>query len=180
MRVQLHGVRRIGKWRLQRSLDVTYPLGHDWPSEIRRAFRNSLFGNLNTITGKRPQSPQTLCFSVTIVHPHQISFLFQRLQETPQCDRVSKTAYLCHDISKGAGFRRYVNDISGQNISMYVLFTYNLCCHNSCNAELICDLRRNRMKSLDEYYDIRAKVTCVSIEESGARKKKLPLSKCNF
>ena len=53
MRVQLHGVGRIGKWRMKRNLDVTYPLKHDWPSQIRRAFMNNLFANLTTLSGKK-------------------------------------------------------------------------------------------------------------------------------
>ena len=51
MRVQLHGVGRVGKWRLQRALDVTYPHQHDWISEIKRVLKNSIFANLNTLAG---------------------------------------------------------------------------------------------------------------------------------
>ena len=53
MRVQLHDVGRIGKWRLRRNLDVTYPLRHDWSSEIRRMFMNNIFANLTTPSGKK-------------------------------------------------------------------------------------------------------------------------------
>ena len=52
LRVQLHGVGRIGKWRIQRNLDVTYPLRHDWPSEIRRVFMNNILANLTTPASK--------------------------------------------------------------------------------------------------------------------------------
>ena len=52
VRVQLHGVGRIGKWRIQRKLDVTYPLRHDWPSEIRRVFMNNILANLSTPASK--------------------------------------------------------------------------------------------------------------------------------
>ena len=51
MRVQLHTVGNIGKWRLRRNLDVTYPLRHDWSSEIRRVFMNNIFANLTTLSG---------------------------------------------------------------------------------------------------------------------------------
>ena len=46
IRVQLHGVGRVGKWRIKRNLDVTYPLRHDWSSEIRRCFMNNILANL--------------------------------------------------------------------------------------------------------------------------------------
>lgn len=55
MRVHLHGIGKIGKWRLERNLDVTYPLHHDWPSNIRRALTNNILANLNTISGKNLQ-----------------------------------------------------------------------------------------------------------------------------
>lgn len=55
MRVHLHGTGKIGKWRLERNLDVTYPLHHDWPSNIRRALTNNILANLNTISGKNLQ-----------------------------------------------------------------------------------------------------------------------------
>ena len=51
MRVQVHGVGRIAKWRLGRKLDVTYPLYDDWMSELRRAFMNNILANLNTLAG---------------------------------------------------------------------------------------------------------------------------------
>lgn len=52
MRVQLHGVGRIAKWRLQRRLDVTYPLFHDWISEAQRALiQNNILAGLTTFKG---------------------------------------------------------------------------------------------------------------------------------
>jgi hypothetical protein len=52
MRVHLHGIGMIGRWRLRRNLDVTYPLHHDWMSKTKRAFMNSILVNLNTFSGK--------------------------------------------------------------------------------------------------------------------------------
>ena len=52
MRVQLHPIGKIGRWRLRRNLDVTYPLRHDWFSEIRRVLMNNPIANLTTISGK--------------------------------------------------------------------------------------------------------------------------------
>jgi hypothetical protein len=52
MRVQLHGIGKIGQWRMKRNLDVTYPLHHDWQSETRRAFMNNILANLTTISGE--------------------------------------------------------------------------------------------------------------------------------
>ena len=52
MRVQLHGVGRFAKWRLRRCLDVTYPLYHDWISEMRRIFlSNNIMVNINSPAG---------------------------------------------------------------------------------------------------------------------------------
>lgn len=52
MRVQLHGVGRLAKWRLRNALDVTYPLYHDWISEMKRIFlSNNIFINMNTPAG---------------------------------------------------------------------------------------------------------------------------------
>ena len=51
MRIQLHDTGRFGKWRLARNLDVTYPLKHDWPSEIQRVSMNNILANLNTPKG---------------------------------------------------------------------------------------------------------------------------------
>ncbi|KAL3811311.1 hypothetical protein ACHAXA_005397 [Cyclostephanos tholiformis] len=51
MRVHLHGIGMIGRWRLRRNLDVTYPLHHDWMSKTKRAFMNSILVNLNTFSG---------------------------------------------------------------------------------------------------------------------------------
>ena len=52
MRVQLHGVGRLGKWRLRRCLDVTYPLYHDWISEMIRIFlSNNIIVNINSPAG---------------------------------------------------------------------------------------------------------------------------------
>jgi hypothetical protein len=51
MRIQLHDTGRVGKWRLARNLDVTYPLKHDWPSEIQRVSMNNILANLNTPKG---------------------------------------------------------------------------------------------------------------------------------
>jgi hypothetical protein len=55
IRVQLHGIGKITKWRLKRRLDVTYPLHHDWSSEIRQAYSNNILANLTTFSGKRLQ-----------------------------------------------------------------------------------------------------------------------------
>ena len=38
--------------RIQRNLDVTYPLKHDWLSEIRRMLMNNILVNLTTPSGK--------------------------------------------------------------------------------------------------------------------------------
>jgi len=51
MRIQLHVTDRVGQWRLQNSLDVTYPLNHDWPSEIQRLLANNILANLTTPKG---------------------------------------------------------------------------------------------------------------------------------
>jgi hypothetical protein len=52
MRVQLHGIGRIGMWRMKRNLHVTYPLYHDWLSEIKRALMNNILAHFTTISGK--------------------------------------------------------------------------------------------------------------------------------
>eukprot|EP00956_Cyclotella_meneghiniana_P004724 scaffold5830_cov38-Cyclotella_meneghiniana.AAC.3 len=39
----------VGKVRLNRALDVTYPLRHDWLSRLKRIFMNSHFANLTTM-----------------------------------------------------------------------------------------------------------------------------------
>lgn len=51
MRVQLHGTSALAKRRLERALDVTYPLCHDFLSEMKRMTVNSLLVNLNTLKG---------------------------------------------------------------------------------------------------------------------------------
>jgi predicted lipase len=51
MRVQLHDTGRIGKWRLRKRLDVSYPLRHDWSSKIARGLMNCIFTNPNTPRG---------------------------------------------------------------------------------------------------------------------------------
>ena len=54
MRIQLHGTGRLAKWSLRNALDVTYPLHHDWLSELRRMFvTNSIIPNLTTPAGYR-------------------------------------------------------------------------------------------------------------------------------
>lgn len=52
MRVQLHGVGRFGRWRLQKSMDVSYPLHFDLISQVKRVLMNSPLANLNTLHGK--------------------------------------------------------------------------------------------------------------------------------
>mmetsp|Transcript_18995 Transcript_18995/g.28674 ORF Transcript_18995/g.28674 Transcript_18995/m.28674 type:complete len:156 (+) Transcript_18995:649-1116(+) len=51
MRIQLHDTDRVGQWRLHNSLDVTYPLNHDWPSEMQRLLTNNILANLTTPKG---------------------------------------------------------------------------------------------------------------------------------
>eukprot|EP00577_Skeletonema_sp_RCC1716_P001680 CAMPEP_0113411076 /NCGR_PEP_ID=MMETSP0013_2-20120614/22049_1 /TAXON_ID=2843 ORGANISM="Skeletonema costatum, Strain 1716" /NCGR_SAMPLE_ID=MMETSP0013_2 /ASSEMBLY_ACC=CAM_ASM_000158 /LENGTH=1727 /DNA_ID=CAMNT_0000297359 /DNA_START=177 /DNA_END=5357 /DNA_ORIENTATION=+ /assembly_acc=CAM_ASM_000158 len=51
MRIQLHNTAAVGKWRLRRRLDVSYPLCHDWSSTIARGLMNCIFGNPNTPRG---------------------------------------------------------------------------------------------------------------------------------
>ncbi|KAL7530146.1 hypothetical protein ACHAXR_003329, partial [Thalassiosira sp. AJA248-18] len=109
MRVQMHGIGRIGKWRLKRNLDVTYPLHHDWSSEIRRMFMNNIFANLTTLSGFK--------------NNHNITEYQKRLHFT-----------MTYKKALGSG----------------VYFS---------------DKKRNRIKSLDEYYHIRAKITCESISQ---------------
>jgi len=54
MRIQLHGTGRLAKRSLRNALDVTYPLHHDWLSEIRRMFvTNNVIPNLTTPAGYR-------------------------------------------------------------------------------------------------------------------------------
>ena len=105
MRVQLHGIGRIGKWRLRRNLDVTYPLQHDWPSEIRRIFMNTIFANLTSLSGKYLQ----LVFSLLLLLvTHGVFFctiLINRSKEQPQIDRVPKAPALCNDLQKSIRLR---------------------------------------------------------------------------
>ena len=54
LQVQLHSVVKNGKWSLQRNLDnldVTYPLRHDWASEIQRRFMHSHVSIITHISG---------------------------------------------------------------------------------------------------------------------------------
>ena len=54
MRIQLHGTSRLAKWSLRQALDVTYPLHHDWLSELRRmVVTNNVIPNLTTPAGYR-------------------------------------------------------------------------------------------------------------------------------
>ena len=54
MRIQLHGTSRLAKWSLRQALDVTYPLHHDWLSELRRmVVTNNVIPDLTTPAGYR-------------------------------------------------------------------------------------------------------------------------------
>jgi hypothetical protein len=109
MRVQLHGTGRIGKWRLRNNLDVTYPLKHDWSSEIRRVLTNNIFANLNT----------------------------------PK------------------GFKDY-HGLTEHQRRLHFAMTYRKALGSST---LNSDKRRNRIKTLDEYYLIRAHIATDGIAE---------------
>ncbi|KAL7528729.1 hypothetical protein ACHAXR_006225, partial [Thalassiosira sp. AJA248-18] len=103
IRVQLHSVGRVAKWRLlRRALDVTYPLFDDWMSEIRRMFMNSIFANLTTLKGFKRNHTLT-------EHQKRLHFASQ--------------------------YRLAL----GKSIFFH-------------------DQRRNRIKTLDEYYCFRAKI----------------------
>jgi len=54
LRIQLHGNGRLAKRSLRQALDVTYPLHHDWLSELRRmVVTNNVISNLTTPAGYR-------------------------------------------------------------------------------------------------------------------------------
>ncbi|KAL7548003.1 hypothetical protein ACHAWF_011279 [Thalassiosira exigua] len=111
MRIQLHSVGDRAKLRLRQALDVTYPLHHDWLSELVRIFQNNLIVFLNTIKGYKKNHTLT-------EHQKRLHFASE----------------------------------------------YRLALSKSVLRN---DKRRNHIKSLDEYYCIRANMAAdgVSIED---------------
>ena len=109
MRIQLNDTGRFGKWRLRNSLDVTYPLKHDWLSQMERAFMNSLLFNLNTPKGIKE----------------------------------------CHDLTE-------------HQSRLHFAMTYRKALGAST---LSSDRKRRRIKTLDEYYLIRADIPSEGISE---------------
>ena len=123
MRVQLHGVGRVAKWRLRNALDVTYPLCHDFLSEIKRLFINSLFVNLNTLKGyKRNHTLTEHQRSVHFAHKYRLA-----LGKSSKCCSVNSEIF----------------SFSSDTILTFQLFNVKIVFFN--------DQRRNRIKSLDEY-----------------------------
>ena len=109
IRVQLHGIGKITKWRLKRRLDVTYPLHHDWPSEIRRACTNNILVNLTTFSGKRLQPIRSFFSEKHISKLYYTCHLLPRLPEKPYTDRVPKATALCNDLQEGSWIWRCVS-----------------------------------------------------------------------
>eukprot|EP00986_Skeletonema_menzelii_P013589 scaffold8058_cov137-Skeletonema_menzelii.AAC.2 len=109
VRVQLHDTGRVGKWRLRNNLDVTYPLKHDWPSEIRRQLMNNIFANLNSPSGFKD-----------------------------------------------------VHGLTEHQRRLHFAMTYRKALGSS---ELNSDQRRKRIKTLDEYYLIRAHIATDGIAD---------------
>ena len=121
MRVELHGTGRVGKWRIQRALDVTFPLDFDFFSEARRAFMNNILANLTTVKGFKAN--------------HRLTEYYKRLHFANQY-RLA-LAKSCK---------------SNQDSSIYVSSSLTI----FYLLVLINDKRRNRIKTLDQYYHLRA------------------------
>ncbi|EJK52538.1 hypothetical protein THAOC_28172 [Thalassiosira oceanica] len=100
MRVELHGTGRVGKWRIQRALDVTFPLDFNFFSEARRAFMNNILFNLTTYNGFKAN--------------HRLTEYYKRLHFANQYRLALAKSLFIHD------------------------------------------KRRNRLKTLDQYYHLRA------------------------
>ena len=129
MRIQLHGNGRLAKRSLRQALDVTYPLHHDWLSELRRmVVTNNVIPNLTTPAGYRKNHTLT-------EYQRRIHFTSQYRMALAKSSEFSLSIFAftqCHI---------YISCAHLSHITSSSLVYYH-------------DQRRNRIKSLDECYVI--------------------------